>query len=292
MTNVLDDIRMNPRPLDASDWWRRQPPGSMCDELDGEELDYLEFFTSSEVPTILHIGWGIASADNLTPEEQKRAERYFGAAPDAKTKLANYENRRRIVAHYALTHPATVAYEMGLYRFSRDANPPFFVFERIYELITGKEAFTDQDVSRLNAGVDLLIVVVVGRVFKLVRPVPQTPELTGSLTDPIWGLPPEGGGMRINGRWYTEHALERMAADTPQVRAELGARISSRLMRAGLRPDSPAWRACFDRAASKIDPRGVPPSVVEAEIARPGSTNVKVIKAKRGQVVVTVIPKG
>jgi hypothetical protein len=43
---------------------------------------------------------------------------------------------------------------------------------------------------------------------------------------------------------------------------------------------------------SKIDPRGVPPSVVEAEIANPGSTNVKVIYIKRLQRVVTVIPKG
>ncbi len=41
----------------------------------------------------------------------------------------------------------------------------------------------------------------------------------------------------------------------------------------------------------KIDPRGVPPSVVEAEIAKPGSTGVKAIKAKGGQVVVTVIPR-
>ena len=41
----------------------------------------------------------------------------------------------------------------------------------------------------------------------------------------------------------------------------------------------------------KIDPRGVPPSVVEAEIANPGSTNVKVIYIKRLLRVVTVIPK-
>jgi hypothetical protein len=40
----------------------------------------------------------------------------------------------------------------------------------------------------------------------------------------------------------------------------------------------------------KVDPRGVPPSVVEAEIMT-GSTHVRVITAKRGSVVVTVIPK-
>ncbi len=32
---------------------------------------------------------------------------------------------------------------------------------------------------------------------------------------------PEGGGTFINGRWYVEHALERMAPRTPQVMAEL-----------------------------------------------------------------------
>jgi hypothetical protein len=42
------------------------------------------------------------------------------------------------------------------------------------------------------------------------------------------------------------------------------------------------------RALKKVDPRGVPPSVVEGEIARPGSTHVKVITARRKQVVVTV----
>ncbi len=38
-------------------------------------------------------------------------------------------------------------------------------------------------------------------------------------------------------------------------------------------------------------PRGIPPSVIEAEIANPGSTNVRVILNQRGEVV-TVIPGG
>ena len=97
--------------------------------------------------------------------------------------------------------------------------------------------------------------------------------------------------MRINGRYYTEHALERMAPDTPQVRAELRSRAAGRLEKLGLTPDSPAWDACLRRSLQKIDPRGVPPSVVEAEIARPGSTSVRVITAQRGQVVVTVMPR-
>jgi hypothetical protein len=193
------------------------------------------------------------------------------------------------VAHYAITHPATIAYEMGLYRFSRDSIPPLFIWERVYELFTGKEAFTDEQVSRLGAAVELLAPVVAARVLSFVRIVPTGPEFTGSLTDPIWDLPAEGGGMRINGRWYTEHALERMAP--PRMRQEIIARLEGRLRRLGLTPDSPAWKPCWKAAVDNIDTRNVGPTIVEAEIQRPGSTDFKVITAKRKQVIVTVIPR-
>jgi hypothetical protein len=292
MTNVLEGIESNPRPLDAANWWKRQPPSSVADALDDEEQGYLEVFTSSAVSTELQIGRGIADPSALTVEEQQKAAKLFGADPAAKQQFANYENRRRIIAHYTLTHPATIAYEMGLYRLSRDLNPVTFVMERVYQVITGKEAFTDADISRLRASVELLLPVAIGRLFNLVRVVPLVPERTTSLTDPIWDLPPQGGGMRINGRWYTEHALERMAPDTLQVNAELEARLISRLRKAGLNPGSPAWKVCLDKGFKKVvDPRGIPPSVVEAEIQNPGSTNVKVITAKRQQVVVTVMPR-
>jgi hypothetical protein len=104
-------------------------------------------------------------------------------------------------------------------------------------------------------------------------------------------MPQGGGGMKINGRYYTEHALERMAPDTPQVRAEIRTRAMERLRKLGITENSPAWDACLKRALQKIDPRGIPPSVVEAEISAPGSTSVRVITAQRGQVVITVMPK-
>jgi hypothetical protein len=142
-----------------------------------------------------------------------------------------------------------------------------------------------------RAGVDLLLPLVVGRVLRLVRPQPAAGPPARPLTDPIWDLPSEGGGMSINGRWYTEHALERMAPDTPAIRAELRTRAAARLERLGIKQGSPAWDKCMERALQKIDPRGVSPSVVEAEVSRPGSTNVRVITAKRGQVVITVVPR-
>jgi hypothetical protein len=43
-----------------------------------------------------------------------------------------------------------------------------------------------------------------------------------------WVLPLDGGGASINGRWYTEHALERMAPRTPKVMAELETRFAIR----------------------------------------------------------------
>jgi hypothetical protein len=65
---------------------------------------------------------------------------------------------------------------------------------------------------------------------------------------------------------------------------------AERLRRIGITEGSPAWDDCIGEALKKIDPRVVPPSVVEAEIARPGSTNVRVITARRGQVAVTIRP--
>jgi hypothetical protein len=111
------------------------------------------------------------------------------------------------------------------------------------------------------------------------RPVQRQPE---------WTLPLEGGGALIRGRWYTEHALERMAPDTPEVRAILERRALNRATALGLRPGSPEFGAWWSLHGP--DPRGIPPSVVEAEIANPGSTNVRVIVNSRGDVV-TVIPR-
>jgi len=68
--------------------------------------------------------------------------------------------------------------------------------------------------------------------------------------DNLWDMPI--GGKKINGRRYTTHALERMAPDTPQVRAELEAR---------------AIRKGFSKSSKEfekyVQPRNIPPCVVE-----------------------------
>ena len=104
---------------------------------------------------------------------------------------------------------------------------------------------------------------------------------------PGWTLPEGGGGANIGGRWFTEHALERMAPRTPQVMAELESRALARAQAAGLKPGTPEFGQWWNKFGP--DPRGVPTSVVEAEIANPGSTGVRVITNANGDVV-TVIP--
>lgn len=292
MSNIIDEIVQRPKPGDTANWWGKQDPKEWADPLDDEENGYLEFFTSSDVAPTMRIGRGIADAGSLTKEERDRAQKLFGDDSSALTRFASFENRRRIIAHYVLTHPATIEYEIQLYRLSRDVNPFHFIVERVYEVATGREMFTDEKVSRMAAGAELLLAVVVGRILRSAgRATFPAAAPVKDLTAPIYDLPPEGGGMSINGRWYTEHALERMAPDTPQIRAEIRARTMARVRKLGLEPNSPAYDPVLTKALKRIDPRGVPPSVVENEIQRPGSTNVDVVTVKRGSVVVTVKPR-
>ncbi|WP_158074084.1 golvesin C-terminal-like domain-containing protein [Micromonospora sp. CB01531] len=103
-----------------------------------------------------------------------------------------------------------------------------------------------------------------------------------------WVLPAAGGGAKISGRWYTEHALERMAPNTPEVMALLEQRAMARAKAAGLRPGTAEFGVWWGKNGPS--PRNIPPSVVEAEIANPGSTGIRVITNDKGDVV-TVYPR-
>src|SRR5206468_6957266 len=70
----------------------------------------------------------------LTADERAEAGRWFAGDAD---RYAAYETRRRIVANYVYTHPATVRLELGLYRLIRDVNPIHFA--RSEERRVGKE---------------------------------------------------------------------------------------------------------------------------------------------------------
>ena len=80
-----------------------------------------------------------------------------------------------------------------------------------------------------------------------------------------------------------------MAPDTPQVMAELEKRFLERHRVVSQKLDAQELRKWS--LANAPSPRGIPPSVIESEIAHLGSTGVRVILNEKGSVV-TVIPGG
>lgn len=109
----------------------------------------------------------------------------------------------------------------------------------------------------------------------------------------------EGGG-KINGREYSQHAMERMAPDTPSVRAELSRRADKLAKSKGIEVGSKGY---YELHQKYVDPRNIPPIVVENAISStkgiPGNAldtfihetiDVKVIVNSSGKVI-TVIPK-
>ncbi|MGE3556361.1 MAG: RHS repeat-associated core domain-containing protein [Candidatus Obscuribacterales bacterium] len=125
------------------------------------------------------------------------------------------------------------------------------------------------------------------RASSIATPVRTLGSEPGMMLRGDWVLPENGGGARINGRWYTEHALERMAPNTPRVMASLEARALERARVANLHPTTLEFGKWMYRNGPQ--PRGIPPIVVEAEIAYPNTTGVRVVLNQQGDVV-TVIP--
>lgn len=114
----------------------------------------------------------------------------------------------------------------------------------------------------------------------------------------IWDMP-VGGGY-INGRMYSQHAMERMAPDTPEVRAKLSSRAIKKAKELGY---SPGTKKYSDFVNKYVQPRNIPPSVIEDAIKNhppiPGNKpdtlmhitdSVQVIVNGNGDVI-TVIPK-
>ena len=114
----------------------------------------------------------------------------------------------------------------------------------------------------------------------------------------IWDMT-EGGGV-INGREYSQHAMERMAPDTPTVRAELSRRAEKAAQQKGLEVGTKEY---YEYCTKYVDQRNIPPSVIEDAIssskAIPGNRpdtfihetlDVKVVINSNGKVI-TVIPK-
>lgn len=114
----------------------------------------------------------------------------------------------------------------------------------------------------------------------------------------IWDMT-EGGGV-INGREYSQHAMERIAPDTPTVRAELSKRAEKAAQQKGLEVGTKEY---YEYCTKYVDQRNIPPSVIEDAIssskAIPGNRpdtfihetlDVKIVINSNGKVI-TVIPK-
>lgn len=123
-------------------------------------------------------------------------------------------------------------------------------------------------------------------------------ELGESKSQTRWDMS-VGGGI-INGRRYSQHAMERMAPNTPKVRAELYQRAIKIAKEKGLVPQTKEYSTFIEKY---VDPRNILPSMIEDAIKNtksiPGNRpdtfihttdSVKVITNGNGDVI-TVIPK-
>ncbi|MBU5220064.1 S-layer homology domain-containing protein [Bacillus albus] len=122
------------------------------------------------------------------------------------------------------------------------------------DLVTGQkygpEDYAWGTLAVVSGGTTRVVGKVVGKIGDLEKKGKAIENATKGTSGIGWSMP-RGGGV-INGRKYSEHALERMAPDTIQVRAELEARAKSR----GLVPGTQKFKEF-------VDPRGITPSVVE-----------------------------
>ena len=142
---------------------------------------------------------------------------------------------------------------------------------------------------------------VTGQSIKNNNKLPQGSKLKNqniNLENKSWSLNKDGA--IINGRKYSGHSLERMAPDTPEIRAQLSMRAHKIAKSKGFVPGTKEYS---DFIKKYVQPRNVPPMIVEDTIKNGIKTNgnqsgtwkydskdVTVIVNDSGDVI-TVIPK-
>ncbi|MGE7307566.1 pre-toxin TG domain-containing protein [Priestia megaterium] len=171
---------------------------------------------------------------------------------------------------------------------------------------TGTDLITRKDVSSLDRTISGLSILGGGMV-KAVSTTGKTLNTASKLGSKMdtkyaqtiaWSMPK--GGAVIHDRKYTEHALERMAPNTAEVRAELTTRAHQKAAEKGIKVGTTEYNKFIK---SYVDPRGITPTVIEDAIkntpAKPGSRagtfdhmaeKVKVVVNNNGDVI-TVIPR-
>jgi hypothetical protein len=158
------------------------------------------------VPEALRM-WPLVTPERLTPEQREDMQRRLGSGAAAAEGYAHWANRRRIVKHYFMTHPATLQALLGLYGLARDVNPLHFALERGWQMGSGQEMFTEQEVSQLGAAQEfftaLAVGVAAGKLMTATRPVPG------------WGVPEPVAPVRP-GRMEAPPAPARTVAPAPE----------------------------------------------------------------------------
>lgn len=162
--DVVQQLVRLQKPGDVATWWASEPrvhPEQWLHPLSSWEREYIEAMASPTVPGPLRMRPQV-NPENLTLQEAREAAPLVGSGADAARRYAHFENRRRMVAHYVLTHPATIQLQLGLYGLVRDSNPLHFALERGWQVGRGKEMFTERDVSRLGAAAEFFVALAVG----------------------------------------------------------------------------------------------------------------------------------
>lgn len=187
---VIYQILLLRKPGDVMAWWSAEDVDRWTQPLSALEEKYIEAMSSPTVPEPIRM-WPKVTPDSLTADQVEEMEHLWGRLPDPQG-YSNWKNRHRILKHYFVTHPATVRLLMQLYEVSRDANLLAFSLERGWQMASGKEMFTDQDVSRLGAAAEFFTMMATtvagGKLMKAARPVvergvqpPLEPTASGSV---------------------------------------------------------------------------------------------------------------
>ncbi len=176
--DVIQQILLLQKPGYVQAWWNSGPWDELehwSHPLSEWELKYAEAMSAATVPEAIRM-WPLVTAERLTPEQTEEMERRLGPGAAAAQGYAHWENRRRIVKHYFLTHPATLQGLLGGYALARDVSPLHFALERGWQMGSGQEMFTQREVSKLGAAQEFFLVlatgVAAGKLMTATRPVP------------------------------------------------------------------------------------------------------------------------
>jgi hypothetical protein len=185
--DVIQRILLLQKPGPVQAWWNSGPWADLAHwshPLSEWDRQYAEAMSAQTVPEALRM-WPLVTPERLTPQQLEDMERRLGTGAAAAQGYAHWENRRRIVKHYFMTHPLTLQALLGGYGLARDINPLHFALERGWQMGSGQELFTGREVSQLGAAGEfftaLAVGVAAGKLMTATRPVPGwgAPEPVG-----------------------------------------------------------------------------------------------------------------